>query len=409
MCLRCRQPFALGVMAAVALAAAVAAQQSSGRPSAPALAGLFRSELSLGGYTATVASVPAAADALVRRQTASAGGEAAPSRVRVAQLETNTSLRLGDVAVGKRDPAGSRYDLWLEAPGAATSAWSLQIAAAGQAAGEPSVVGSVPLGAVGTGGGSASSSDRNSGAVPGFVAALVPDTERTGRLVLRWGSSEAVVGVAFTDPPQTRRTSETTPPNTTVNRAHDEDTSVLSRARMLAQRNETAFVLPSGQRFSVSFQRTFGKGERASAGGAARPDGLAADGPDFARLASTPDGAVVLLTRAAVPRLAIDRPLRFGRTEIATGNLVRGFPGSYGMWLKRSGRGWRLVFNHEPDAWGSQHDPKFDAAEIELTHSDGHAPTRPFAVGLVPTSPERGRLVILWGPHEWTADFVVGG
>ena len=57
------------------------------------------------------------------------------------------------------------------------------------------------------------------------------------------------------------------------------------------------------------------------------------------------------------------------------------------------------------NACGSQHDPQFDAAEIDLAQSDGHAADRPFAISLIPTSPDRGRLVIVWGPHEWTADF----
>ncbi len=120
-----------------------------------------------------------------------------------------------------------------------------------------------------------------------------------------------------------------------------------------------------------------------------------------------PDGDIVMLTESSVPRLRIEEPLRFGKVLIATGNQVVSFPGSYGIWLKRAGTGWRLVFNNEPDAWGSQHDPKFDAAEIELSHSDGHVAARPFAVALVPNAPDRGRLVIIWGPHEWTADFVV--
>src|SRR5262249_54024119 len=97
----------------------------------------------------------------------------------------------------------------------------------------------------------------------------------------------------------------------------------------------------------------------------------------------------------------------FGKTTIATGNQVEGFPGSYGLWLKRAANGWRLVFNHEPDAWGSQHDAKFDAAEVELAHSEGHEATRPFAGNLIPQSAARGRLMILWGPHEWTAEFVI--
>ena len=192
-----------------------------------------------------------------------------------------------------------------------------------------------------------------------------------------------------------------------MNRSHNEDTSALSRTRLLAQRNETAMVLASGERLSVSFQRSFAQGERAAGGGTPRTRGLPADGPDFARLAATPDGAIVMLTEASVPRLRIERPLQFGGTLIAVSNQVPNSPGSYGLWLKRAGAGWRLVFNHEPDAWGSQHDPKFDAAEVPLQHSEGHAPSRPFAMGLEPLGADRGRLLIVWGPHGWTADFNV--
>jgi hypothetical protein len=61
---------------------------------------------------------------------------------------------------------------------------------------------------------------------------------------------------------------------------------------------------------------------------------------------------------------------------IPTGNLTPGFPGADGLWLKKARGGWRLVFNHEADSWGTQHDPAFDAAEIELAYSKGGAPTR---------------------------------
>ena len=161
----------------------------------------------------------------------------------------------------------------------------------------------------------------------------------------------------------------------------------------------------------MSFQRTPLAGERstAAAGSLQSSKGLPVDGPDFKRVDATPAGAVVLLTAAPVPRLKIDAPLRFGKTVIATHNLGPGFPGSYGLWLKRVGSGWRLVFNNEPDAWGSQYDAKFDAAEIDVDRSDGHDTSRPFAIAIVPTAPDRGRLIILWGPHEWTADFVVAG
>jgi hypothetical protein len=242
--------------------------------------------------------------------------------------------------------------------------------------------------------------------MPHFAAALIPESGNTAQLVLRWGAFRANADLSVTATPRSTRVTENRGANVTVNRSHTEDTSVLSRARLLAQRNETAMGLPSGHLLSVSFQRSFAVGERSPTGALPRTRGLAADGPDFGRLATTRIGDVVLLTEAAVPRLRIERPLRFGATEIAVGNQVAGFPGSYGLWLKRAANGWRFVFNHEPDAWGSQHDPKFDAAEIDVRHSDQQAPARPFAVALEPAGPDRGRLLVIWGPHEWSADFI---
>ena len=90
-----------------------------------------------------------------------------------------------------------------------------------------------------------------------------------------------------------------------------------------------------------------------------------------------------------------------------TGNLAQGFAGAYGLWLKKASDGWRLVFNDEADSWGTQHDPSFDAAEIDMVYARRDGSFRPLAVTLVPTGAERGRLVIHWGPHEWAADFVV--
>lgn len=369
-------------------------------PAQPAGDGLLRSELSLGGRTATLAYAPdlkASDPAHKGLLSATTGSDTA--RVRVGQLITTGALRIDTVDLGRVDPAGTppgpapirpdlagvRYDLWLEA---ANNGWQIQVTDAAKA-----IVGQIPL-----------SRQAATPAASNFVAALIPEDGAVGRLVLRWGDYQATTDVRFTNPSR-RRIEESRVPNVTTKRTHDEDTSVLSRIRLLAQRNETVLVLPKGSRMSISFQRTFARGERAEGNRTSR--GLGVDGPDFARLTKTLDGDIVMLTESSVPRLRIEEPLRFGKVLIATGNQVVNFPGSYGIWLKRVGTGWRLVFNNEPDAWGSQHDPKFDAAEIELSHSDGHVAARPFAVALVPNAPDRGRLVIIWGPHEWTADFVV--
>ena len=134
---------------------------------------------------------------------------------------------------------------------------------------------------------------------------------------------------------------------------------------------------------------------------------LGVEHDDFALIPSVADGEVVRLTEAAITRLRTEVPLQFGRVTIPTDNQAPGSPGSYGLWLKRAGAGWRLVFNHEADSWGTQHNPEFDAEEIEVAHSQDGLVTRPLGVDLVPTSARSGQLVIHWGAHEWTADFTV--
>ena len=63
--------------------------------------------------------------------------------------------------------------------------------------------------------------------------------------------------------------------------------------------------------------------------------------------------------------------------------------GAYGVWLRRTGTKWRFVFNHEPDSWGTQHDPAVDAAKIPVEYSRAADAFRPFGTTLVPTGDDR--------------------
>jgi hypothetical protein len=361
----------------------------------------LRTEVSLAGGTIAVTYAPTlnASDPAHQGVVSAAG--AAPARVRVAVFETNVPVQIGGSSFGRRSTAPVQYDAWLEAAG---GAWLLEFADAKDPKAKPI---RVPI-------------ERQAASAPSaqLVAALVPQSGRHARLVLRWGSAQASTDVAVAEaarPPaqqaaQAQRAAQPAQASQgrLVNRAHDADNSAAARNRLLGQRNETAIVLPGDRRLSVSYPQSFAKGELA-ANGTVRSGGLSLDGPDFARLSSTADGAVVTLTQAAVPRLVIDTPLRFGATTIRTENQVPGFPGAYALWLKRAGSGWRLVFNNEPDVWGSQHNPKTDAAEITLQHSeDAAAAARPFSVALMPEGATGGRLLIVWGVHQWSAQFVVG-
>ena len=235
-------------------------------------------------------------------------------------------------------------------------------------------------------------------ASPTLSAAVVPTADTAGLVSLRWGEYRWTARFTFADPPaDPAATAAAQPARTNTDGTFlglDDDTSSIARTWTLAERNESAIVLPdaASSRVAVLYWKD-----------------QSVDHPDFAALASVAAGQVVRLTEAAVLRLRTMLPLQFGGVEIVTGNLTPGFPGSYGLWLKRVGSGWRLVFNNEPDVWGTQHNPDFDAAEIDVAYSTAGESTRPLGVTLVPTGARSGQLVIHWGPHQWSADFTIAG
>ena len=220
---------------------------------------------------------------------------------------------------------------------------------------------------------------------------LHPTGDAAGALTLSWGRNDWTADFEFVElpsPPRPPRTSDVGP-ETSLTR--DSDLEASYRAAALRSRNETALVTPDGDRIQVLFEQELGT-----------------DGVDFGALESIGDGDLVQLTQGAVIRLRSEVPLRFGDTLIPIGNLAPDFPGSYGLWLRASGPGWTLVFNNEPDSWGTQHDPAFDAAEIDIAHTHGGPwAARPLAVSLLPVDADEGRLVIHWGQHVWTADFTI--
>ena len=376
-----RQAIAAGVLA-FGFAIGTAAQ-SPVKPAAKA-DGLLHSELSLLGRTASISYAPD-----VRPPSA---GQAGP--LRIGELQTNGTIRFGNLSIGK--PMGGltslRFDLLLEPT---SDGWQLDITGPETpgSATKPASLGKVAL-----------SRQKSAAASPTLSAALVPVARDSALLVLKWGDVTATAGVQFQEvqlPARGGGGRQTAP----VSRNHD-DENVGARATMLSQMNEAALVDPQGARFSVTFARTFPKGTASqSAAGTTRRAGLVVEGPDFGRLMSTRDGAVVELTEAPALRLSIDRAVQSGKLVLRPGNQTAGFPGAYSLWLKRAGSGWRLVINQEPDVWGSQRDPKSDVGEIDLTYSQRGDSSRPLGVGLEPTSADRWRMVLAWGPHEWSADF----
>ena len=386
--MRCRVRLETLAASVFALALAVATSaQGPAKPQAKA-DGLIHTELSLLGRTASVSFAPDLQASNPSHSGLFSFGSQTSARVRIGGLQTNGVLRIGDLSIGKPAAAPLQFELFLEMAGGGS--WQLDVVSA--ASDVQGSVGTILL-----------SRERSAVESPTLSAALVPVARDTAQLVLTWNYLKATAGIQFQEvqlPP--RPAGRQIAP---VNRKHD-DENESARFTMLSQLNEAALVDAAGSRVSVTFARTFPKGTQAqSAAGTTRRPGLVVDGPDFARVMSTRDGAVVELTEAPALRLSIDGAVRSNQVVLRPGNQTPGFPGAYSMWLKRVGSGWRLVFNQEPDVWGTQRDPKSDVGEVELTYSKSGDPARPLLVALVPTAADRWRMVLAWGPHEWAADF----
>lgn len=393
----------------------------------------MRSEVSLGFRTMTVVSAPAlqaddpAHRSLLSLSTTSTSSGSRTGQVRIGQFETDASVCIGTLTkpMAMTDGAGgagadddheadrvptctgaeimldepdtvdssssaqtelldARHDLWLEGTNAG---WTLQVADAqdGAANAPSNVLGTIPL--------THSTTELSSST---FMAEIMPAGADGGQLILRWGVHTWTSPVQFSVPRVQARARRLS--GLGDDRAFEFDSAALQRASRLNTRNTATVTLPDGSNLGVVYTKDLNVEYR-----------------DFANLVSVAAGSVVRITAGAVTRLDIDVPLRFGDVLLETGNIgLRGSPGAYGVWLKRAADGWRLVFNDEPDAWGTQHNPEFDAAEVDLDYTQSnlmdeamHDSSRALSASVVMTTPEQGRFVLVWGPHQWTADFAI--
>ena len=395
--MRAFRRWALALVVGVGLAAPAAAQQPGSSD------GLVHSQFTMTiARSVTVAFPPGlGADEAAHRELLTDNSREA--RVRIGELWASPRFRMGGLDVtapgAANTPTGSalvayfddgrggpqRFELWLARDGAS---WALEARRPADDGPAPtSGAWDIPL-----------TTATTATAAPTLSAAVVPTADAAGLVSLRWGEYRWTARFTFADPPaDPAATAAEQPARTNTDGTFlglDDDTSSIARTWTLAERNESAIVLPDAASSSVA--ALYWKDQDV-------------EHPDYAAIASVAEGQVLRLTEAAVLRLRTMLPLQFGGVEIVTGNLTPGFPGSYGLWLKRVGSGWRLVFNNEPDVWGTQHNPDFDAAEIDVAYSTAGESTRPLGVTLVPTGVRSGQLVIHWGPHEWSADFTIAG
>lgn len=117
------------------------------------------------------------------------------------------------------------------------------------------------------------------------------------------------------------------------------------------------------------------------------------------------DGQVYEFTLSRATKMYTDLDLKFGDVVVKKENAAPEYPGVYSLWLKKVGDGWNLVFNNQPDIWGTRHESEFDAVEVPLTVSKVEGtPVKKFKIEIAQV-PTGGTLRLLWGDTKWEAPF----
>ena len=125
-------------------------------------------------------------------------------------------------------------------------------------------------------------------------------------------------------------------------------------------------------------------------------------GVDWEALQEHEQGLFEFQTAAAI-KLRTEADIVVGGLEVPAGNVSPGFAGLYSLWLRLDDDGqWVLIVNHEPDVWGTMHDPAKDLGETPLDHSIVEGGKSRLTIAIEPSEGDApGTLELSWGEHRW--------
>lgn len=129
---------------------------------------------------------------------------------------------------------------------------------------------------------------------------------------------------------------------------------------------------------------------------------LASD--DYSKFQKVKTGDVFKFVGSRATKLSTDADLAFGDKIVKAHNFSENYPGVYSLWLKKTDEGWNLVFNQQPDIWGTQHESEFDVAEVALQSTTLDEKANEFLVKLEETD-NGAQLNMAWGNTQWSAPF----
>lgn len=125
-------------------------------------------------------------------------------------------------------------------------------------------------------------------------------------------------------------------------------------------------------------------------------------GVDWLSFVEHEQGLLEFQTFAAI-KLRTEADIVVGDLEVPAGNVSPGFAGLYSLWLRLDDDGrWTLIVNHEPDIWGTMHDPAKDLGETPLEHSTVEGGKSSLTIDIEPPEGDApGTLKLTWGEHRW--------
>lgn len=133
-------------------------------------------------------------------------------------------------------------------------------------------------------------------------------------------------------------------------------------------------------------------------------------GVDWLSFVEHEQGLFEFQTFAAI-KLRTEADIVVGDLEVPAGNVSPGFAGLYSLWLRLDDDGrWTLIVNHEPDIWGTMHDPAKDLGETPLEHSTVEGGKSSLTIDIEPPEGDSpGTLELTWGEHRWRTTVSAAG
>lgn len=100
----------------------------------------------------------------------------------------------------------------------------------------------------------------------------------------------------------------------------------------------------------------------------------------------------------AATRLTTDRALQFGDKELPAG--------TYSVWTIPSQKEWIMMFNSQPNVWGTEYNPQFDVLRIPMHTEPVADSVEQFTIEIKPSG-ETGVISLLWEKTKVSASFRV--